>query len=264
MTHSQQACLELTMISGAERTRPARALATPPLQLSRARYDNPTVPAELHLTLTHLGGVLAGDRYHIDIAMGTAAQAMLLPAAATQIYTMPMGTAEQHSQLRTAPGAQLYWQTAPQILFSEAHYQQTTQIALAPRARVLLSDILVAGRLAHGEAWQFAHYSSRTEIYDLDGQLLGGDRIVLEPQRRSPVRCGVMGRYPILGTLWLLGDTFDAEHIARQINADERAISAAVLPTRCGLVVRLLGEHLAATQQALHALAVTFARRTPG
>jgi urease accessory protein len=263
MMRSQHARLELALMAGAERTRPARALATPPLQLSRARYDNPAEPTELYLTLTHLGGVLAGDRYHIDIAMGPAAQAVLLPAAATQIYTMPTGTAEQHSQLRTAPNAQLYWQTAPQILFSGANYRQSMRIALAPGARVLLSDILVAGRLAHGEAWQCAHYSSRTEIYDLDGQLLAGDRIVLEPQRRSPVRCGVMGRYTILGTLWLLGDTFDAEHIARRISTEDRPISAAVLPANCGLVIRLLGWQLTATQQAIHAIALTYARGTP-
>ncbi|NJM08962.1 hypothetical protein HC891_26330, partial [Candidatus Gracilibacteria bacterium] len=88
------------------------------------------------------------------IEIGPDALAVLTPAAATQIYTMPTGAAEQHIQLRTAPGAQLHWQTAPQILFSGATYRQYTQITLAPGARVLLSEILVAGRLAHGESWQ--------------------------------------------------------------------------------------------------------------
>jgi urease accessory protein len=252
---TQHAQLDLALIADAERTRPARALATPPLRISRVRYDNAANPAEVQLTLTQLGGMLAGDTYRVRVDLGSAAQAWLTPAAATQIYTMPHGQAEQHVQIRTAPNAHLYWQTAPQILFADAHYRQHTCITLAPRSCVVLSEIVVAGRLAHGECWQFRHYTSCIEICSLEGRLLAGERMVIEPQRRRPDRNGVMGAYPVLGTLWMLGDPFDAERIARHVSSTDQSISAAVLPGACGLVVRVLGRHLAATQDRLAQLA---------
>jgi urease accessory protein len=256
---AQHARLDLALVADAARTRPARALATPPLRISRARYDNPANPAELHLTLTQLGGVLSGDCYNLSVDVGPHAQATLLPAAASQIYTMPAGAAEQHIAVRAAPASRLYWQTAPQILFSGANYRQHIQITLAPDARVIFSDLMVAGRLAHGECWQFIHYANQIEISDQDGQLLAGERIVIEPGRRSPARNGVMGAYPVLGTLWLLGTAFAADMIARRISAAGGPISAAVLPGNCGIVVRMLGTQLAATQHALHCLAAAYA-----
>ncbi len=252
---AQHARLDLALIANGARTRPARALATPPLQISRARYDNPANSAELALTLTQLGGVLAGDCYDLNVEVSAAAQATITAAAATQIYTMPSGAAQQQVRICVAPDAELTWHTAPQILFSGATYRQHTQIELASGAYLALSEILVAGRLAHGECWRFDHYSSMLEICDPSGRLLAGERIVLEPGRRSPAVAGVMERFAVLGTLWLLGDTFDAERLARRISTTNTRISAAVLPAGCGLVVRVLGHQLTATQQTLYALA---------
>lgn len=256
---AQHARLDLALVADAVRTRPARTLATPPLRISRARYDNPTNPAELHLTLTQLGGVLSGDCYNLSVEVGPHAQATLLPAAASQIYTMPTGAAEQHITVQADQASRLYWQTAPQILFRGANYHQQLRITMAPGARVILSDILVAGRLAHGECWQFSRYSTQVEMCDPAGHLLAGERFVIEPSRRSPARNGVMGAYPILGTLWLLGDAFATDTLARRISAAAAPISAAVLPGNCGIVVRLLGNHLAAVQHALHCLAAAYA-----
>jgi urease accessory protein len=247
----QYARLDLALHTDGVRTRPARALATPPLQISRARYDNPANPAELHLTLTQLGGVLAGDCYELSVAIGTHAQATLVPAAASQIYTMPQGEAQQRTRIRTAPGSRLVWQTAPQILFRGARLRQQTRIDLAPGALAAFSEIFVAGRLAHGECWQFDHYASLVEVCAVDGRLLAGERIVIEPGRRSPARSGVMGDSAVLGTLWLLGDGFAADALARRLNALSAVIGAAVLHDGCGLVVRVPGRRLAAVQCAL-------------
>lgn len=242
--------LELELACDGARTRPRRALAQPPLQISRARYDDPADPARLCLTLVHLGGVLAGDRYELAVELGPGARATVVAAAATQIYTMPAGEACQRTAIRCAPGAALRWLPGPQILFAGARYSQATQVTLAPGACVVLAEVLVPGRLARGERWAFARYESLLEVVDQGGALLAAERVVLEPARRSPAAAGVMGDAAVVGTLWLLGG-LDAEACARLICGRGAGASAAVLPGACGVALRALGASLAATQASM-------------
>jgi len=248
----QHAALELALACDGKRTRPQRALATPPLQLSRARYDDPADSTRLSMTLIHLGGVLAGDQYDLTVDVGMGAKAVVAAAAATQIYSMPQGSAEQRTTIRAAAGASLHWLPGAQLLFAEAEYRQSTHVELAAGAFVMLGELLVPGRLARGERWRFRRYESLIELADDGGRLLAAERIVIEPGRRSPAIPGVMGAFAVMGTLWLLGDQLDAERAARWISAHGgTSVSAAILPAGCGLAVRVLSDGLAAAQAAL-------------
>lgn len=243
--------LELELGFDGERTRPRRALATPPLQISRARYDTPAAPGRLSLTLIHLGGVLAGDCAELAVDIASGAEAVVAGAAATQIYTMSSGSARQRTVIRAASASTLCWMPGPQILFAGARYSQSTRVELAPGAFVMLSEALVAGRLARGERWRFDQYESTVEIVDQRGALLAAEHALIEPPRRSPALPGVMGDFAVLGSLWLLGSRVDAQRTAELIGAKHGAISAAVLPGRCGVGVRVLGAGLTAVRQAL-------------
>lgn len=259
MTAPQPGRLDLSLSFDGARTRPERALATPPLQISRARYDDPADPARLYLTLLHLGGVLAGDQYALRCALGSGARATLTSASATQIYAMPRGEACQTTHLQLAPGADLDWQPGAQILFADSSYRQQTRVDLAPGARLALAEILVSGRLAHGERWRFADYTSLFEVYDAQGELLAAERISLNPARRHPARPGIMGDHAVLGTLWLLGDQIAGEPIARLLSRMQPQLSAAVLPAGCGVAIRVMACGLAAAQTALAACRQTLA-----
>lgn len=257
----QRAQLALELAFDGARTRPRRALATPPLQLSRARYDDPACPDRLHLTLVHLGGVLAGDSYELTVDLDAGAEAVVAAAAATQIYTMAGGCADQQTLIRAAPGSALCWMPGPQILFAGASFSQSTRVELGAGAFVMLGDALVPGRLAHGERWQFDRYEGLLEIVGERGQLLACERALVEPGRRSPAAPGVMGDFGALGSLWLLGAGVDAEGVAGLVGARGGQLSAAVLPGGCGVLVRALGAGLAATREALQRCYVCLASR---
>lgn len=248
---AQIAYLDLELACDGERTRPRRALATPPLQLSRARYDDPAAPGRLNLTLIHLGGVLAGDQYELNVSMAAGAEAVVAAAAATQIYTMPHSSAQQRLFIKTAPGSALCWAPGAQVLFSGARYSQSTRVELAPGAFMVLCELLVPGRLARGECWQFDRYESTVEVVDQHGGFLAGENIVVEPGRRSPAVPGVMGSFVVQASMWLLSDCIDVERAARLISAEEGPSSAAVLPACSGIVVRALSTGLSAAQQSL-------------
>lgn len=247
----QMARLELELCCEGGHTRPRTALATPPLQLSRARYDDVADRGRLSLTLLHLGGILAGDSYELRVAAGARARAAVVGAAATPVYAMPGGEASQRITLCAEPGAALWWQPGPLILYGGAAYSQATTVVLRPGGLVVVAELLVAGRLARGERWQFGRYASLLEVVDGAGELLAAERVLIEPGRRSPAVAGAMGEAGALGTLWLLGDGFDHEAAARAAAGCPGVAGAAVLPGGCGVAVRALGASLAAAQVAL-------------
>ncbi|MEN9938715.1 MAG: urease accessory protein UreD [Chloroflexota bacterium] len=224
-------------------TRPLRCLAQPPVQLSRVRYDDPARPDTACMTLLHLGGVLEGDRLEMRVRLGTGASGRVVMAAATQVLTMPAGDAAHALDIRLAAGSELLWQAEPLILFAGARFTQRTRVALAPGARLALLEVLVPGRLARGERYAFERYESRVAVHDAAGRLLMAERALLEPRRYALDAPGVLGANPVVGSLYLLGDTVDAEGLAARLYDDgDASLGASPLPGGCGLLVRALGD----------------------
>src|SRR5438045_6935103 len=120
----QEGRLDLLLERAGAITRPVRCAVQPPLQLSRARYDDPARPNDPALTLVHLGGILAGDHYDLQIALGEGAGARVTTAAATQVYRMPQGAATQAIQLQLGAGSRFEWLPEPTILFGGARFSQ--------------------------------------------------------------------------------------------------------------------------------------------
>jgi urease accessory protein len=251
--------LALELLEGS--TRPRRTEARPPLQLSRARYDLAGRPETVAFTLVHLGGILDGDRYDLSVQLGPDASAQITTAAATQVYRMPHDDARQDMMLRLAAGSHLAWLPEPLILFAGARFTQTTRVELAPGARLGLLDVLVPGRLARGEVGQFERYESRLEVCAPDGRCLVAEHALLEPRRRPIMAPGMLGRTPVLGSLYILDAAIDAERWCAWVNqCDDPGLGATILPNDCGLLIRALGE----APSAVHAkLRETWERLEP-
>jgi urease accessory protein len=258
----QEGRLDLLLERDGSVTRPVRCAVQPPLQLSRARYDNPAWPDEPALTLVHLGGILAGDHYDLRIRLGDHAGARVTTAAATQVYRMPQGQATQAIQLQLGAGSRFEWLPEPTILFGGAHFSQATSVTLGPGARLTLLDVLVPGRLARGEVYQFERYAARLEARDTAGRLLLAERALLEPRRHDLAAAGLLGATPVLGSLYILGDSVDAERDCARVAGRDGGLSelplslnlgAAVLPNGCGMLVRALGT----TASQVHAALLT-------
>lgn len=244
--------LALELIDGG--TRAIRSAVQPPLQLSRARYSAQQ-PREIAFTLVHLGGILSNDTYSLSVALGAGAQANITTAAATQVYRMPHGTARQDIALDLAPGSRLDWLPEPLILFAGAHFTQSTQVRLAPGARLALLDVLVPGRLARGEVHQFEHYENRLEVSGADGRCLLAERALIEPRSASPDAIGILGDTPVLGSLYLLSESLDAERWCTWLHQSHGPeLASAILPNQCGLLIRMLGRSPSAVHTRLREL----------
>jgi urease accessory protein len=256
----QEGRLDLLLERDGLVTRPVRCAVQPPLQLSRARYDDSALPNEPALTLVHLGGILAGDRYDLRIELGDRAGARVTTAAATQVYRMPQGEATQAIQIQLGAGSQLDWLPEATILFGGARFNQTTSVTLGLGARLALLDVLVPGRLARGEVYQFERYAARLETRDTAGRLLLAERAMLEPPRVSLAAPGLLGATPVLGSLYILGDGVDASGNCARVARRDGGLSAlspsidlgtAVLPNGCDMLVRVLGTTASRVHAAL-------------
>jgi len=245
------------------RTRPIRTLAHPPIQISRVRYDHPHQPDMAILTLLTLGGILSGDRNTLSVELTEHASATVTMAAATQVLSMPSGHAEQSLTMHLASGSQLFWLAEPTLLFTNADFRQNTRIVLAAGAQLVLLDVLVPGRLARGEVHRFRRYQATFEAHDTDGRLLVAERIAIEPGRHQLSVPGMFDPHAVVGSLYILDDTIDAERLAATIGASgDRDLGATVLPNNCGLLVRAIGPAATAVQSRLRAILALLALRT--
>ena len=147
------------------------------------------------------------------------------------------------------------WVPDHTIPFAGSDFRQTLRVEVAEGARLLVVDAFAAGRVARGEAWQFARLESALHVQDAHGWLLR-DRFVLggTGEWGAP---GLAEGLPYFATLavfadepWAtLGDDVDA--VARACPGLQAAGGAL---SRRGVVVRCLAPSAAVLADALERL----------
>lgn len=176
-----------------------------PLRVLCPLYRDDAGTAYLYL-LNPCGGVLAGDVYRVALTLEAGARAYLTTPAATQLYAMPGGEAQQWLDFDLHAGAVLTYLPQQTIPFAEAAFCQRLRLRLGPGAQAFLGEILAPGRLARGECFAYRLYDARLEASDAEGRLLLCERLRLQPQKQWLPGPGLLEGYPYLGTFCALGD----------------------------------------------------------
>ncbi len=250
MTPSEAAQLTLVFTSQGDRTVTQRAIAQPPLQLSRLRYDDPADSGRAAVTLLHQAGVVQGDCYVLDITAGGCSRATLATAAATQVYRAPEHGAEQHVHLDIGEHASFRYLPEPLILCAGADFRQVTNVRLAPTASLILLDVLVPGRLQRGELWRFHRFCSALTVTAADGHLLVAERSDLRPDGQNWVGTGI-SEAPVVGSAYLLGRSYPPLLPALRREVSSTLLGVDLLPNQAGVIVRMLGSSGSAVRRAL-------------
>src|SRR2546428_11794741 len=177
-----------TVVAGCRWTLPLQVLA--PLALD----DRAAVVSVLNPT----GGLVGGDRLAIDVVVGPAAHACLTTPSPTKVYRTAGAPAEQHVRLRLGVGAILEWVPDHTIPFPGSAFRQAIDCELDDDATLILTDAFAAGRIARGEAWQFALLESAVTVRDRRGPILH-DRFVLTA-RGAAQGLGFVEDHPYFGS----------------------------------------------------------------
>jgi len=278
--------LDLAFAREGEETRLVRDLARVPFHVSGTLGHDPHPAGETVFVQSPSGGVAQGDRHDISVAAGPDAVAHVTTSSATKVLSMERNYAASEVALSVSGAGHLDYVPAPTILHPDARYGQGTTVDLAPDATAVVGEVMVPGRLARGERFDFERYASTVEVRS-EGELLVADATHLAPgadDGPDPAAPGVLGEFAVFGTLYVLAPGRDAAALADRLHdavttgsgevvaedagtgtdeatgdpddsTDPAEIEAGAthLPNGAGVLVRALGHRTGPVTDSLHA-----------
>lgn len=238
--------LELTFATDAAgRTRLVHDFARVPYHVSGTLDHDPHPDAATVFVQSPTGGIAQGDRLRASVEVGPDAVAHVSTGSATKVQSMDANYAEATVELSVGEGGHLDYLPEPTILHADARYRQELTLRLAPGGTAVVGEVVVAGRLARGERFDFERYGSRLRAVGPDGPLFA-DATDLTPERDDPTAPGVMADFSVYGTCFVVdpgGDSAalsDAVH--ERLQRGEARGGATALPNEAGVAVRVLGD----------------------
>jgi len=146
----------------------------------RARFPNGNGGGSLDAVLVNTaGGMAGGDRFSIDIKLGASARLTVTTAAAEKVYRSLGPETTMGVKLEVGTGGALAWLPQETILFDQARLRRTIDMKLARDAGLLLSEAVVFGRSAMGEAVLSGHCFDRWRLR-VDGTLIFAEAMRLD------------------------------------------------------------------------------------
>ena len=268
--------LDLAFARAGGETRLVRDFARVPFHVSGTLGHDPHPASETVYVQSPSGGVAQGDRHTVTVSVGADAVAHVSTGSATKVLSMERNYAAADLALSVAAGGHLDYVPAPTILHEDARLCQDVTVDLAPNASAVVGEVLVPGRLARGERFDFDRYRSTCEVR-VDGEVRVADATHLDPGDADPAAPGVMGEFAVLGTLYVLAPDADAPSLSDRLHGrvtaaatrdasetSERGESvesdgetvragATALPNATGVLVRALGHRADPVTHALRA-----------
>ena len=120
-------------------------------------------------------GILEGDSLTSAIAVERNAALLVTTPSASRVFKMKDGAAECRQDFKVAKGGWLEVLPEPLVPHRGCRYRQSTTIEVARGGGLFYVDLLMAGRIAHGEAWGWEKLCLETSVR-LDGELVLRER----------------------------------------------------------------------------------------
>jgi urease accessory protein len=237
--------LELRFAAAADGTDLVHDYATVPFHVSGTLGHDPHPDAETVFVQSPTGGIAQGDRHDVTVDVGPDAVAHVSTQSSTKVQSMDANYAAAETTLSVDACGHLDYVPEPTILHEDARYCQETTLDLAPGATAVLSEVVVPGRLARGERFDFERYLSRVRGEGADG-LLFEDTTHLTPADGDPTASGVLGEFTVYGTTFVVAPGEDTAAMSDELHGvvtDGAARAGATgLPNGAGVAVRALGD----------------------
>ena len=218
-----------------------------PLYTQRVLYLEESLPSMAYLyIISPSGGVLQGDRYRIDITLSKNALFHLTTQGATRIYRMDKNFATQVVNITVGEGC--YFEFIPDqiIPYRDSRFYQKVMLNVHDNATMVYSELLVPGRVASGESFDYDICYLKTIAKNQDGELRFIDIAILEPKKRLLKNSGVLENFDVVGTVYILAPANHIKELNSLINSMIESYpkvygGATILPNSSGVMVRLLG-----------------------
>ncbi|WP_042397825.1 urease accessory protein UreD [Streptacidiphilus carbonis] len=219
-----------------------------PLQIMRPLYFDPARP-DLAVTclMSTGGGIVQADRLRLDLRCGADTAVHLTTQAATKVHRMDADYATQQVFLTAGRNAYVEYLPEAVIPHRESRFYQRTVVTADRTATVLLSETLLAGRLARGERHAYQVLASDLEWRRPDGRLFALDTVRLEPGGAGVTGPAVLGCHDLVASFFAVTPlapaavVADALHDALAPLGNGLLFGVSVLPDDAGAWLRVLG-----------------------
>src|SRR4029078_13530684 len=218
-----------------------------PLFIQRALYLEESIPSMAYIyVITPSGGILQGDRYRIVIKLSNNAHAHITTQGATRIYKMEKDYATQMIDIIVEEGCYCEYIPDQIIPYANSRFYQLTNLKVHENATMIYSEILVPGRVASGEKFEYDICYNKTVATNHAAKLRFIDVLKLMPKKDNFKARGFMENFSILCNVYILAKVDHAKLLKEEINSIVKNIrkiqgGASILPDRHGVAVRLLG-----------------------
>ncbi len=229
----------------------AEQYATYPFRLSGNLRLDPSDRRRVYAYMMNASpGVLSGDDLRLAVQVGDRASLYLTDQSATKVHSRPMGGVPARISYRVQVGAGAYLEYVPEpiILFAAAALTQKMQILLHPQGRLVLSEIIVPGRLAKGEFYDFEEFQSRLQVNTTAGKRCFADNFRLLGQSNRFQHSSFLTKWPIMGNFVVISPGIDLNNLSQTLQnppfSDELRVGESPLPGCHGLLVRAITTHV--------------------
>jgi urease accessory protein len=221
-----------------------------PLFAQKAMYLEETLPCMAHVYIVSpSGGILQGDRYNIDINLGNNTIAHVTTQGATRIYKMDKNYASQIINIKVEKES--YFEYIPDqiIPFRSSRFYQEVNLTVHDNATVIYSEVIVPGRVASGEAFDYDICYIKTIGRNQLGKLRFIDTVKLEPGKLKLRGEGILNNFDVIGTFYIVTNESYVSDLYYRICEKLKLLETkgkisggiSILPARQGIIVRLLG-----------------------
>lgn len=221
-----------------------------PLLAQRAMYLEETLPAMAYVyIISPSGGILQGDRYQIDIKLGNNTLAHVTTQGATRIYKMEKNYASQTININVQEES--YFEYIPDqiIPFRNSRFYQEVNLNVHDNATMIYSEVIVPGRVASGEAFEYDLCYIKTVGRNQLGKTRFMDVVKLDPKNKNLGIKGILGKYKVVGTTYIVTKESYIQDLQNEIDKQIESIEdggkisvgTSVLPDSKGIIIRILG-----------------------
>ena len=221
-----------------------------PLFAQRAMYLEESLPAMAYVYIVSpSGGILQGDRYRIDITLDNNTLAHVTTQGATRIYKMEKNYASQIVNITVGEGSFFEYIPDQIIPFRNSRFYQEVELNVHDNATMIYSEVIVPGRVASGEAFEYDICYIKTVGKNHLGTPRFMDTVKLEPKNENLWAEGILGNFKVVGTTYIITKDFYLKDLQYEISEKIKVLEVkgkisggtSILPARQGIIIRILG-----------------------
>jgi urease accessory protein len=197
-----------------------RQYVTYPYRLSRPLALAPADLSQYFYIMNSSPGLLAKDNLRIALKLDTGANLYLTDQSATKVHSMPGGEkAKTCYEIEVGDNASLELECEPLIFYPNSALEQSIKVLLHPTAQLFISEIIVPGRLARGEFYDFQYYLSRMEVSTPSRELIFADTMQLDGKSNPFCYSKIFSSLPIIANLMLVLPEVELKKLSKEIES---------------------------------------------